>query len=292
MNNRKNSPAVQALKTQAKGLRKHLKDQGVDFTHSQALEAVAHSHGHKDWNTAVAEVDLDDAVQEAEDLRTELKTKPFRLEHLVYPSGTSLADTRVRKRVDHVVVAGGSVLYLDFAMALDPEQWVEPINSDRFILVQPESFKEVVHFISTACSSGVGLVVLSHPRVCLFGDGTIPENGDWERLLGSLRETEGTTVLAVNSFRVKEDSMSSYLGYAPWTRMADQEWVIDPSRKFDGATKTRYCNDMRCPTCLGPLERRPGMFHSNKTGSMAGLICEPCNALWDDPTNSFIEAHA
>ena len=42
------------LKTQAKALRIYLAEQGTELTHSQALEAVARSHGFKDWNTASA----------------------------------------------------------------------------------------------------------------------------------------------------------------------------------------------------------------------------------------------
>ena len=34
------------------------------------------------------------------------------------------------------------------------------------------------------------------------------------------------------------------------------------------------------------------MFFSRTTGMMDGLICLPCNGLWDDPDNSFIEANA
>jgi len=48
----------------------------------------------------------------------------------------------------------------------------------------------------------------------------------------------------------------------------------------------------KCPSCSGPLEVRPGVFFSRRVGSMGGLVCPPCNALWDDPGNSFLAAHA
>lgn len=42
------------LKAQAKRLRTHFGALGHSLSHSQALEAVAKSHGFKDWNTACA----------------------------------------------------------------------------------------------------------------------------------------------------------------------------------------------------------------------------------------------
>jgi hypothetical protein len=105
-------------------------------------------------------------------------------------------------------------------------------------------------------------------------------------------ETQGSTVLAFNSFRVKEAPMSAYNGFSPWTQLSEQEWVLDPDRKHDEKVKDRYLSKMKCPSCSGPLERKPGMFASSKTGHMDGLVCESCNALWDDPGNSFLEAHA
>jgi hypothetical protein len=49
-----------SLKTQAKALRAYLAQQSVELTHSQTLEAVARSHGYKDWNTASASGDGED----------------------------------------------------------------------------------------------------------------------------------------------------------------------------------------------------------------------------------------
>lgn len=46
------------LKSQAKRLRTHLVNQAVTLSHSQALEAIAAAHGHKDWNTASAALAL------------------------------------------------------------------------------------------------------------------------------------------------------------------------------------------------------------------------------------------
>lgn len=42
------------LKSQAKRLRAHLSSKGVAFSHSECLEAIASTHGFKDWNTACA----------------------------------------------------------------------------------------------------------------------------------------------------------------------------------------------------------------------------------------------
>ncbi len=44
-------PTIEILKDQARRLRKSLVDSGRTMGHSQALEAVAHQHGFKDWNT-------------------------------------------------------------------------------------------------------------------------------------------------------------------------------------------------------------------------------------------------
>lgn len=45
---------IKTLKSQAKRLRTHLSESNIPLTHSQALEAVAVMHGHRDWNTASA----------------------------------------------------------------------------------------------------------------------------------------------------------------------------------------------------------------------------------------------
>lgn len=45
---------TKSLKSQAKLLRAHLSTQGIELTHSQALEAVAASHAFKNWRTAEA----------------------------------------------------------------------------------------------------------------------------------------------------------------------------------------------------------------------------------------------
>ncbi|WP_171101599.1 MULTISPECIES: glyoxalase superfamily protein [unclassified Ruegeria] len=48
-------PSIEDLKTQAKRLRQHLSAEGVDITHSKALELIAHQHGARDWNTLHAQ---------------------------------------------------------------------------------------------------------------------------------------------------------------------------------------------------------------------------------------------
>ncbi|WP_209598427.1 glyoxalase superfamily protein [Ruegeria sp. HKCCSP351] len=42
---------LEELKEQAKRLRRKLRDTGVQLSHGQALELVAHQHGMRDWNT-------------------------------------------------------------------------------------------------------------------------------------------------------------------------------------------------------------------------------------------------
>lgn len=41
-----------------------------------------------------------------------------------------------------------------------------------------------------------------------------------------------------------------------------------------------------CKKCGTALERRPNMFYW-RGRFFHGLVCTPCNALWDDPTDSF-----
>lgn len=45
---------IKTLKSQARRLRSHLAEQHISLSHSQTLEAIAASHGFKDWNTACA----------------------------------------------------------------------------------------------------------------------------------------------------------------------------------------------------------------------------------------------
>ncbi|MGR3662788.1 MAG: glyoxalase superfamily protein [Paracoccaceae bacterium] len=49
-------PSLDALKLQAKELRKSLNGEGREVRHGQALELIAKSHGFRDWNTLHAAV--------------------------------------------------------------------------------------------------------------------------------------------------------------------------------------------------------------------------------------------
>lgn len=44
-----------------------------------------------------------------------------------------------------------------------------------------------------------------------------------------------------------------------------------------------------CMNCMGRLERRPRMFHL-RGRDFQGLVCIECNALWNDPEDSFFAA--
>jgi hypothetical protein len=48
------TPSIQTLKVEAKALRAERSLAGSPLTQGAALEAVAHAHGYRDWNTAVA----------------------------------------------------------------------------------------------------------------------------------------------------------------------------------------------------------------------------------------------
>lgn len=43
-----------------------------------------------------------------------------------------------------------------------------------------------------------------------------------------------------------------------------------------------------CPKCLGPLVRKPKMFHW-RGRDFHGLVCEPCKALWKDGQDDFFD---
>jgi catechol 2,3-dioxygenase-like lactoylglutathione lyase family enzyme len=49
-----NEPTAVDPKSMAKRLRADLGERGVEISHSEALETVAHLHGHRDWNTMAA----------------------------------------------------------------------------------------------------------------------------------------------------------------------------------------------------------------------------------------------
>lgn len=51
--------SVETLKQQARRLRQSMAGDGVTLSHAQSLEAVAHQHGYRDWNTARARIGAD-----------------------------------------------------------------------------------------------------------------------------------------------------------------------------------------------------------------------------------------
>ena len=50
------TPSTATLKAEAKALRAELALGGTPISHGAALEAVAHAHGYRDWNTASASI--------------------------------------------------------------------------------------------------------------------------------------------------------------------------------------------------------------------------------------------
>ena len=44
--------------------------------------------------------------------------------------------------------------------------------------------------------------------------------------------------------------------------------------------KPYYDDGDPCPKCGEPMQKRGGCFFLREAGSMPGLICTPCNALW------------
>jgi len=60
----------------------------------------------------------------------------------------------------------------------------------------------------------------------------------------------------------------------------------------DSALKDRILRKGACPKCGNGVARREKMFATHDVGYWHGLYCESCNALWDDPDNSFLLAVA
>ena len=58
----------------------------------------------------------------------------------------------------------------------------------------------------------------------------------------------------------------------------------------DSAMKDQVLREGICPKCGETLARREGMFYLAELGGWPGLYCKSCNALWDDPDNSFLQA--
>jgi hypothetical protein len=53
---RKDLPTLEGAKAQAKALRAGLRAAGQEVSHSAALELIAKTHGHRDWNTLHAAI--------------------------------------------------------------------------------------------------------------------------------------------------------------------------------------------------------------------------------------------
>lgn len=47
-----------------------------------------------------------------------------------------------------------------------------------------------------------------------------------------------------------------------------------------------------CPKCGKTLVVKLNMFALRGLGFFSGLVCEPCNALWNDPEDDFLGAAA
>lgn len=50
--------------------------------------------------------------------------------------------------------------------------------------------------------------------------------------------------------------------------------------------RPKNSNQHHCKKCKKPTEVRKGMFHW-RGKSFSGLVCEDCNALYDNPEDSF-----
>ena len=48
------TPTATSLKSEARLLRQEREKAGTPLSHGAALEAIAHQHGYRDWNTARA----------------------------------------------------------------------------------------------------------------------------------------------------------------------------------------------------------------------------------------------
>lgn len=51
---------------------------------------------------------------------------------------------------------------------------------------------------------------------------------------------------------------------------------------------TSYVAGDPCPKCGYPMEEQPGAFFLHEAGLMPGIVCTPCNALYN--SQQFVQA--
>lgn len=104
------------LKAEAKALRAERAADGQTITHSAALEAVAHQHGFRDWNTAVAALPERFAVpaQVGQRVRGTYLKQPFTGTVIAVEAMTDFAHFRVTVRFDTPVDVVTSELFSAF----------------------------------------------------------------------------------------------------------------------------------------------------------------------------------
>lgn len=61
--------------------------------------------------------------------------------------------------------------------------------------------------------------------------------------------------------------------------------MVDDFTDLEKAEDGEY----HCPKCDGVLVVRPGLFYW-RGKSLSGLYCAPCNAMWNNPADSFYDA--
>jgi hypothetical protein len=64
--------------------------------------------------------------------------------------------------------------------------------------------------------------------------------------------------------------------------------IADTACPHEDARVVEYTPVERCPKCHEPMVRRQEKFFW-RGRFFSGLVCVPCNSLWDDPDDSFEE---
>ena len=133
---------TKSLKSQAKLLRAHLSTQGIELTHSQALEAVAASHAFKNWRTAeaVARQDHPPSPHVSPELYMQLERKASSRRAL------NAVPISISKDDDLEAIAS----LITAAARLDPEAIELRLDPD----LNRSQLKQVVHYGTQAQESG------------------------------------------------------------------------------------------------------------------------------------------
>jgi len=281
MSHRKNS-STHPFKAQAKSLRSQLEDLGLSITHSQALEIISKSQGFKDWNTASATVETN--TQSFGDLYRRWNTSLGQMVHLIVERNSTAHHDLLHERILHNLRKGRKMLIMDGGVTLATAWWENWTDHPSITHVYNSSVEWALERLPEEAKT--------HDDIVLLKPGRFQDQG--VNLLGKIRQASPGVEILVISSGTKNDAGYGYaLGTPDWTRMADVEWFLEEKNgKVRSYLQKEPSNldDLLCPHCCGRTGTRQGVFFTRSTGAYPALACVNCDAVWDHPHHSFVEA--